>query len=281
MYTSIDKPKLRIDAEFASLCPPAGADELALLEEDLKANGGCRDLLVVWKDHGILLDGHQRYGICRKHGLGWQTVAVELPDRAAVRAFILRNQLGKRNLTLEAASYLRGSRYLEEKQGHGGARPRAEGNASAHFEHLKTAEEASAQSEHLKTADRLAAEFHVGQATIRRDVVFAEAVDGIVANCGPESRALLLTRGIGLRRGAIRKLAKMKPAQQQQFLAYLKEHGRPPCQEYTRKSSKAAVRVYAQRLAHLGPDRALAVIRATAKLLGIALPRDFGADPAT
>ena len=45
------------------------------------------------------------------------------------------HQLGRRNLAPEAASYLRGKRYLEEKRPHGGGRA-----------------EASAQSEHLRKA---------------------------------------------------------------------------------------------------------------------------------
>jgi hypothetical protein len=47
------------------------AEEFEALERSLLAEG-CRDALVLWGD--MLVDGHNRYGICRKHGLPFQTV---------------------------------------------------------------------------------------------------------------------------------------------------------------------------------------------------------------
>jgi hypothetical protein len=32
--------------------------------------GGCRDALVLWGD--VLVDGHNRYGICTKHGIAFK-----------------------------------------------------------------------------------------------------------------------------------------------------------------------------------------------------------------
>jgi len=69
------------------------------------------------------------------------------------------NQLGRRNLSPEQMSLLRGRRYNRTKKAHGGAR------------------EASHQNEDLKTAERLAKQYGVGKATIERDGKFAEAVE--------------------------------------------------------------------------------------------------------
>ena len=46
--------------------------ELSLLEE------GCRDPLVVWKEQGILLDGHNRLALCQRHSIPFQRTFVEL-----------------------------------------------------------------------------------------------------------------------------------------------------------------------------------------------------------
>jgi hypothetical protein len=51
---------MKIDKEFQSLIVPLAQDELALLEKNILADG-CRDPLVVWKEEGLLLDGHNRF----------------------------------------------------------------------------------------------------------------------------------------------------------------------------------------------------------------------------
>lgn len=149
----------QIDPEFQALIPALSFDERQLLEENLLRDG-CRDPLTTWQ--GVLVDGHHRYAICAKHGLPFQTIELSLPDRAAALAWMIANQLGRRNLTPEVASYLRGKRYELEKQSHGGLRPLA-----------------SVQNEQLPTAERLAATYDVSSITIRRDADFAKAVDVI------------------------------------------------------------------------------------------------------
>ena len=60
-----------IDPEFKALIPPLVPEELAQLEANILADG-CRDPLVTWR--GILIDGHNRFEICSRHGLEFQTV---------------------------------------------------------------------------------------------------------------------------------------------------------------------------------------------------------------
>src|SRR5262249_62131035 len=113
--------------------------------------GRC-EALVRGSGPGLLPDGHNRLLLCQQHGLtNYRVVEVELPDREAAKQWIIHNQMGRRNLTAEAASYLRGRRYLLEKQAHGGDR---------------TSAEARGQSAPLKTADRLAEEYKVDPRTI-------------------------------------------------------------------------------------------------------------------
>ena len=86
---------LIIDPKFQTLIWPLTADELALLESNIVADG-CRDPLAVW--NGILLDGHNRYEICTRLGLPFQTTLVDLPNREAAEEWIILNQFGRRNL---------------------------------------------------------------------------------------------------------------------------------------------------------------------------------------
>jgi len=87
---------VKIDKEFQSLIPPLSHDEYAQLEANILADG-CREPLTLWGD--ILLDGHNRAKICTEHGITYQTVEKNLPDRQAAIEWIILNQFGRRNLS--------------------------------------------------------------------------------------------------------------------------------------------------------------------------------------
>jgi len=75
-------------------------EENRLLEESILAEG-CRDPLVVWREEGVLVDGHHRKAICDKHGVPYSVVYRSFPDIEAVKAWMDLNQLGRRNLSKE------------------------------------------------------------------------------------------------------------------------------------------------------------------------------------
>jgi site-specific DNA-methyltransferase (adenine-specific) len=88
----------RVDDEFAALIPPLTDEERKQLEANLLADG-CREPLVVWQEEGILLDGHNRYRVCREHHIAFDVRKISLPSRDAAKLWIRLNQLGRRNLT--------------------------------------------------------------------------------------------------------------------------------------------------------------------------------------
>lgn len=90
---------IKIDKEFQSLIPPLTTSEYQLLEEKLKSEG-CRAPLVVWRQTGILLDGHKRYEICRKYNIKPNCTYIDLPDQNAAKIWIIENQFARRNLNL-------------------------------------------------------------------------------------------------------------------------------------------------------------------------------------
>ena len=87
-----------IDKEFASAIPPLQPADKTILEQSIRAEG-CRDALIVWKQTGILLDGHNRLTICQEHNLSYKVTEIELADRQTALKWMLLNQLGRRNLT--------------------------------------------------------------------------------------------------------------------------------------------------------------------------------------
>jgi len=85
----------KISNTFKALIPPLSAEERSGLEAQLLADG-CRDALVTW--NGVLLDGHNRLEICKKHKLPFETSAVDLEDENSACIWIIQNQFARRNL---------------------------------------------------------------------------------------------------------------------------------------------------------------------------------------
>lgn len=89
---------LNIDPEFQSLLPPLAAEDRAKLEANIIADG-CTDPITLWQ--GLIVDGHNRYEICTRLKLGFQTIHIttdQYPDRDAVMLWMLSRQEGRRNL---------------------------------------------------------------------------------------------------------------------------------------------------------------------------------------
>ena len=86
---------LTVDPEFRDLIPPLNEEELKLLEESLVADG-CESPLIVW--NGVIIDGHNRYAICQKHGIPFSVQEKHFDSREEAMLWMLRNQLGRRNL---------------------------------------------------------------------------------------------------------------------------------------------------------------------------------------
>lgn len=94
---------MKIDAEFQSLIPPLTYEEKKMLEESI-LNEGCRDSIVLWGD--TIIDGHNRYEICTKHGIPFETVNREFENRNEVIEWIIKNQFGRRNLPMHERARL-------------------------------------------------------------------------------------------------------------------------------------------------------------------------------
>ena len=76
---------------------PLTADEYGSLERSILAEG-CRDALVLWGD--VLVDGHNRYGICKKHGLPFQTTQSSLfKTLEDVHLWMIDQHLGRRSVS--------------------------------------------------------------------------------------------------------------------------------------------------------------------------------------
>ncbi len=95
---------------------------------------------------------------------------------------MINHQLGRRNITEQQRSYLRGVQYEREKAKHGGDR-----KSKAHPEPLIRPMEIP------DTAEKLASQHKVGRETLKRDAQYARAVDAIAEAAGDSVRTELLS----------------------------------------------------------------------------------------
>ncbi len=88
---------ITVNPELKAYIDPLTPDEHDALERSLLAEG-CRDALVLWGD--VLVDGHNRYGICQKHGLPFQTVQnPSFQSIEDVHLWMIDQHLGRRSVS--------------------------------------------------------------------------------------------------------------------------------------------------------------------------------------
>ncbi|MEF3081399.1 plasmid replication/partition related protein [Luteimonas sp. SMYT11W] len=76
---------------------PLTTDEYEALERSLLAEG-CRDALVLWGD--VLVDGHNRYGICQKHDIPFNTIQnTRFQSMEDVHLWMIEQHLGRRSVS--------------------------------------------------------------------------------------------------------------------------------------------------------------------------------------
>ena len=61
----------KIDPMFERYWPPLPGEKFIILEKSILEEG-LRDNLIVWKEKNILLDGHQRLRVLKKHGISFE-----------------------------------------------------------------------------------------------------------------------------------------------------------------------------------------------------------------
>ena len=87
---------LKINPDFQNLIAPLTEDESNQLEQNILAQGRCRDTIKIWQNY--IIDGHNRYAICQKHKIPYETQQIRLSSKKDAEIWIANNQLGRRNL---------------------------------------------------------------------------------------------------------------------------------------------------------------------------------------
>jgi hypothetical protein len=114
-----------VNEELKAYIDPLTPEEYDALERSILAEG-CRDALVLWGN--VLVDGHNRHGICTKHGLPFQTVQnPRFQSIEDVHLWMIDQHLGRRSIS----DFQRGVLALRKREIVAGRRTRSQPQAPA------------------------------------------------------------------------------------------------------------------------------------------------------
>ena len=169
---------LKIDPEFQGKIPPLTFEELNQLEANILRDGRIINPIIVWQ--GLIVDGHNRYTIAKKHPeIPFTVHEKEFASRYEAIIWICKNQLGRRNLTPEQKKYLIGKQYEAEKKAakifRGNQYTLAKKSGGAHDDNHHSGK---------KTCDRIAEENGVSRASVLRASHYTRGID-IADNLSP------------------------------------------------------------------------------------------------
>ena len=169
---------LKVDPEFQGKIPPLTFEELNQLEANILRDGRIINPIIVWE--GLIVDGHNRFIIAKKHPeIPYTVHETEFANRYEAIIWICKNQLGRRNLTPEQKKYLIGKQYEAEKKAakifRGNQYTLAKKSGGAHDDNHHSGK---------KTCDRIAEENGVSRASVLRASHYTRGID-IADNLSP------------------------------------------------------------------------------------------------
>jgi len=211
--------KIKIDEEFRNIIPALTDAEYEQLEQNIIAEG-CRDRIITW--NGILIDGHNRFSICEKHGVAYEVMAMDhFASRDEVIDWMIHNQIGKRNLSGGTISYLRGLKLKREKLKQLAEQIRDEVESSKEDEGAdeKAREAAALKEKETELVETVAKQYRVSPATIKNDERFTNAVDTIQGNVGKKIKDRILNKELKLNPFEVMSISKLELNEQKSLLS--------------------------------------------------------------
>ena len=164
------KKDLMTDEDFRNLKHPLFPNEYKQLEASILTEG-CLSPILTWK--GFIVDGHNRYEICKRHGIPFRTEEVFFECKEEAMAWICAEQLGRRNITEETRKFLIGLQYENEKIANN-RKVRIRSESGKVMEILQKADQTN-----RKTAHRIAEENHISPGTVEKYAIYTRALEEI------------------------------------------------------------------------------------------------------
>ena len=197
-------PILKIDPEFKDLIRPLRRKEYLQLEENI-LDEGCRDPIIIWNDY--IIDGHNRYSICTKYSIPFNTVSKDFSSREEVIVWICKNQHS-----------------LQSKQ-----------DETDEDYIIDSEPEQSIQRSKNKTAHIIGAENNITHATVQKYAYFSRALDHIAEQC-PELKTKILSGRYKISHKNVLALEQLSPKELTQLNVRLDRGNHPFVQYCTTRS---------------------------------------------
>ena len=198
--------ELLIDPEFKGWIMPLREDEYVGLKENIRQYG-CTQPLDIWR--GIIVDGHNRYKICKELGISFEVHEMDFSTREEAKNFMIRNQLARRNVTSEQRDYLMGKMYHEQK--------------SDRIENINRDASSKGQNVQSSKSEQIGEQFRVNGKTVQRAEQFAIAVDSIATNCGKDIRDKILSGDVQITKSDVMRLATLPRNEQQAAVSNIRK----------------------------------------------------------
>ena len=162
---------LKIDEDFEKALPRLTNSEYETLDRSIASKGYDESFpIIIWKGKNIIVEGHNRYKICKFRGIEEvPVVEKEFESKEEAIAWIYRTQLSRRNLSGEQYKYYVGKRLEAEKAARGGNR------GNQYTEVAKVQNQPLANSG--DTATRIANEIGKSRDYVKRAEKFAKGLD--------------------------------------------------------------------------------------------------------
>lgn len=192
--------KLKIDPEFRDKIPPLTEAEFQQLKENILADGEVYEPIVVW--NRTIIDGHNRYRIVQEHPeIPYHIKEMDFDNKWSAFAWMLKNQLGRRNLDAKSRDILIDGLVEARKKSHGGDR-RSEDFSNDQSGLLKSDGNGS-------TRKSVAKELGVGEGTVQRAQQLGNGLREL-EKVSPEAANIYRKTNIEVPRSIIREIPNMR-----------------------------------------------------------------------
>ena len=147
--------ELIVDTDYRFLIQPLSKAAYDRLAQNIYS-AGCKSPITIWQ--GTIIDGHNRYEICKQQNIPFETTEADFEDRSDALIYICKTQLCRGDLTQEYWKYLIGRLY------------------QAYTETLNTRR----RSYHkYDIAKKIGVQYNISYATVLKYDVYTKAIDAI------------------------------------------------------------------------------------------------------
>lgn len=176
------------------------------MRENIFEAGEVFNPLLTWQ--GTIIDGHNRWKVIQEDsGIHFKTHEMIFFDRDDAKEWIIKNQLGRRNLTPEQRLRLIGQMQENRKKSHGNNAERDDSGKYLIGQNEPTG----------STAAQIAKEVGVSESTVKRAEKFSKGIDAI-QSVSPEAAQKILKGGSGVTKAEVMSVPQMDEDEKEVFV---------------------------------------------------------------